>query len=666
MCKRKDSVATPHLGSSKQGLIIVLCGLCAIATLDYMLICLCNRDAMRRKTFAVDLVEAPTSPDRESYLRHPSKLLILVPFTARDMVSLSENLDRWRKNGPACDARVRENNVSDMWFYYSKTSNELPTQFSQFQATKAYRQLDHCFSRVVVAFANLTTEEDDYPVGINIMFYRLVAGETHAHDLRDFNALYWMEPDVEPIKPYWLNALVRESLGGDDFWMKGSIYLGDLFDGAGGQDWTWAGHINGNALYRLHQPMFTQFLQIVMDLEPPGHFWKPFDVSIWKVLHDFPYFWHAHQRIAKHFMYADFVEHWGFTITDDEIVNSVQHSRTYMVHGRKNSSAKHAFTRKFKNERSSVNWDGAIEPMADNISVFLRSNAIDIEYVIVAISSVIVHMRGALEIVVVVPEKDVPAHRGRLGPLSTQIKVLAEKPLTMNRAHIMQEIYTRSLADVYCRGKHIFHMRPDSVLMRRVLRKDFFFAGKPIMHYSLQVDMPEQARLWRNGTANALGEDIRLVFVRESKGVIPRDVYKLMRSHIERIHHTPFRSFLRTRVGQRYCLLHERDSYCPSTQKEALLDLAYSQEIALGSFMFARTHAASAWLPLEGSREYARQTFVPIITHFTCQGHAWLARKVGQMSRDIQALESAKVSGSCEKVKDWRLAWKDSLRHYVG
>lgn len=111
MRKRKHSVATRHLRSSNQGLVIVLCGLCAIATLDHMLICSCNREAMRRKRFGVDLVEAPTSLDREAYLRYPSKVLILVPFTARDIVTSSGNLDRWREIVPAYDSTDRKSVV---------------------------------------------------------------------------------------------------------------------------------------------------------------------------------------------------------------------------------------------------------------------------------------------------------------------------------------------------------------------------------------------------------------------------------------------------------------------------------------------------------------------------------------------------------------------------
>lgn len=608
---------------------------------------------------------------RDLTVEQPSKLLIVVPFTARDVPALSDNLDRWRQVGPACDSELREKNRPDMWFYFSKTSAALPREFARFQTKQAYQPLHECFARVDVTFANLTAEEDGYPAGINFMFFRMVTGATHANQLKHFNALYWMEPDVQPIKPYWLDVLVSESQTDDDFWIKGSVYLGGVFDRAVGQDWTWIGHINGNAMYRLHQPMFSRFLQIVMDLEPPGHFWKPFDVSIWKVLHDFPYFWHAYQRIAKHFVYADFVEHWGFTITDDGMILSHQNPRTFLVHGKNMSTGKRASQRKFKNNLSHVNWDGAIDPKADSVSVLIRSQTMDVDYAIVAIYSVLVHMSGALEIVVVAPDKDVFAIVARLQKLSDKVRVVAEEPLTPETAesvHPMQETYTRSLADVYCRGKYIFHMRPDSVLVRKVLRKDLFIAGKPIMWHALYADLPETAGFWRNGTANALGDDNSAqVSGRVGERVIPREVYKSLRDHLEHFHRKSFRSFLQTRVGQKFCLRHDRVGDCPLTLNDAAAEQrAYSDEAVLGAFMFTRMNGSAAWLPIEQSRDYNREVFVPIITRFTCQGQAWLARKLGETQQDIRALQNAINDGNCDKVRNWRLSWTESLTRYVG
>jgi hypothetical protein len=693
--KKKDAITPDLCSSSKTGFVMIslLCALYsitggfhsfksvrgraardAISTPEWLV---ANSSSLDLATKKVTLFASnSSSSDHASYhptAEQPSKLLIVVPFTARDVPSLSVNLERWRQVGPACDSELRDNNRADIWFYYSKKPNELPRGFARFKATRTYRELQEYFSRVDVTFANLTAEEDDYPVGINLMFFRMVTGTTHTHQLKPFNALYWMEPDVQPIKPHWVNALVRESMAGDDFWVKGSLYLGDVFDRAVGRDWTWVGHINGNAMYRLHQPMFSRFLQIVMDLEPPGHFWKPFDVSIWKVLHDFPYFWHAYQRIAKHFIYSDFVEHWGFTITQDGMVLSHQNPRTFLVHGKTMSTGKRVSQQKFAKNMSHINWDGAIDPQADNVSVLIRSQAIDVDYVTVAISSVLVHMSGALEIVVAVPAEDVSAVTARLNRLSDKVRVVAEEALTSvdaDSVHSMQETYTRSMADAYCRGKYVFHMRSDSVLVRKVLHKHLFFAGKPIMWDASDADLPETGVSWLNGTANALGDGFNPsahLFGRVSERVIPREVYKSVRGHIERVHRRPFRSFLQTRVGQKFCLRDDRFGDCPSMLTDAAAETrAYSEEAVLGAFMFTWMNGIASWLPMEQSLNYNREVFVPIITRFTCQGHAWLAHKLGETPQDTRALQHAINNGNCDTVKDWWFSWAKSVKRYLG
>jgi len=626
-----------------------------------------SNDGQTDRVAKMDIDASPIT-SRKPYLAQPSKFLVVTPFTTGDLTTLLVNLDRRGRLGPACDAGRDEDNRSDLWFYYSKSSRELPGEFVRFQSSQVYHKLHTSFSRVRIAFANLTSEEDYYPVGINLMFFRLVAGMTHAHELEGFRTMFWMEPDVKPIKPYWLDALVRESNTDDDFWIKGSVYLGDSFDGSAGNDWTLTGHINGNALYRLHQPDFSRFLQIVMELEPPDDIGKPFDVSIWKVLHDFPYFWHAYQRIAKHFVYVDFIEHWGFTITDDHKDLSSRNPRTFFVHGQVLSSGKQIFLKNARMNASRSSEDSIIETTEDSISVFMRSQMTDAEYAMLAVYSVINYMDWALEIVVVVPISDVSTFLQQLGPqlVSTnKIRVVAEEPLVTGEAHPMQQAYTRSTPDTYCHGEFIFHMRPDSVMVRKVLRKDFFFAGKPIMRYSSYADLPEHARLWGNGTANALGDDVRsstYVPVAANERVMPRELYLSFRSHVERIHSTSFRSFMQTRVAPRFCSLNGRVGDCPFTRNQAQkYRRAFSDSIALGAYVLTRKKDAATWLPLEGSHDYALQIFVPIITRFTCQGHALLAHKLGQTRNDIQGLKSAMHSGNCDHVNDWRLAGQNAL-----
>ena len=57
----------------------------------------------------------------------------------------------------------------------------------------------------------------------------------------------------------------------------------------------------------------------VIQYEPPNHFWKPFDVSIWRVLHAFPHTWPVYQKYRAKFVYSNFIHHWGFHVTPQQL-----------------------------------------------------------------------------------------------------------------------------------------------------------------------------------------------------------------------------------------------------------------------------------------------------------------------------------------------------------
>jgi hypothetical protein len=380
-------------------------------------------------------------------------------------------------------------------------------------------------------------------------------------------------------------------------------------------------------MYRLHQPLFVEFLRVVMDIESPDHYWKPFDVSIWKMLNDFPYFWHAYQRIAKHFVYADFVYNLGFTPTEDAVNNSRANPRTYLVHGKNTSAGKTRFHEKYRSHagqrRRHGNWDGATDPKIDGISVFMRGRAIDAYSIRFAASSVVTHMPGAIEIVIIAADENVALLSKRLGTSllrsSKMLHLVAEKVLLpqTEATRRMQEAYTHAIADSYCRGKYIFHMQPDSVLVRKVHHKDLFFAFKPIMWYS---DFRPTNEWWRKGTSNALGKrDEQHAPLRTpgriSEHVVPRSAYAQLRAQVQQTHNISFESYLSTRIPATSCKLHDTVSECFPGLDEEHASIAYSHALVMGSFILTHMHEFTC-LPLAQSRDYTRLALVPIITPF--------------------------------------------------
>ena len=75
--------------------------------------------------------------------------------------------------------------------------------------------------------------------------------------------------------------------------------------------WDWVGHMNGNAVYSLQNCHFLDFIRVTMELEPPNDLRRPFDVSMWRVLHAFPYTWHVYQKYRHQFVTSDFIVHHG-------------------------------------------------------------------------------------------------------------------------------------------------------------------------------------------------------------------------------------------------------------------------------------------------------------------------------------------------------------------
>lgn len=96
-----------------------------------------------------------------------------------------------------------------------------------------------------------------YAEGVSLMFYRILLSDTFA---RRFDYMWWMESDVQVLRPSWLDKVYEEALFPAHFWIKGSMYRGDRWDGIPEQhpmQWElmrgYAYHINGEVPARMAQ-----------------------------------------------------------------------------------------------------------------------------------------------------------------------------------------------------------------------------------------------------------------------------------------------------------------------------------------------------------------------------------------------------------------------------
>ena len=381
-------------------------------------------------------------------------------------------------------------------------------------------------------FAELAPELDGYPEGPSNMFFRLMLNLSSTH-LQPYSHMYWMEWDVKPVRSGWLDALSGPLLS-EPFWMKGGRYRGRAFDELVQRDpssWMWVGHLNGNALYALHDAEFNAFLQLVMEREPPSHFWKPFDVAIWKTLHDLPYSWHLYQVHGDKFITTSAIRHLGFTVQPAELRELVASSpHIHLVHGDRRSAGTYKYDRKFvggvPRSNGTLMWrDEILASM--RISLLVHAKASQLRSAAVMLTSAQRFFPGAIEYVVVVPEKDVQA---ALTVLPQRASVKPERGVQLQDDQ-QPPVWSALWSDQYTVGDYVFHASADSVLFRPLLRRDLFIFNKPILTFDRHANLKETAA----GCEGAMLQQVNTLDVSQSGRdfLYPRSAYALARQFLD-------------------------------------------------------------------------------------------------------------------------------------
>ena len=625
-------------------------------------------------------------------------LVVLVPLIAEDVPRVMAGIRKWAALGPVCD--TSQELPMALRFLYSRTREHydalsLP-YLEQMMAQEAIvvARVSSCFQSIETIFSELREEQDGYPEGPSHMFFKLLIHQ-HATLLQPFShgqpaltasahalvhvrlpcppclclpcgpslwcvcvvSVYWMEWDVKPIRAYWAEKLFDLTLH-DEFWVKGGRYRGRAFDEVikDSSSWTWVGHLNGNALYRLHDDDFNAFLQLTVEREPPSHYWKPFDIAMWRTLVDFPYNWHLYQTYGDRFQTTAAMQHLGFTGTDEEFATVVHHSpNVFLIHGDRGSAGLSKYLVKFKDgvpsTNTTVQWSDEVSP-AMRVSVFIRTAEPEFPFAALAIQSAQRFLAGALEYVVVVPEADAAAARQAL---PGNIVLYEEKKVVKEEA--VQAKLTKLQAELYCMGSYIFHLDADVVLYRPVLRRDLFIFHRPILRFDRYENLQwleeerfmkqqhakaEQGddplddplpRQWQEGTSYALGQKVEFEFSRSNDHLYPRSVYAEARAHIERLHGMSLPAFLDTREAW----LRFDSAGGVSTQMQRL----FSDFNYLGAFLYYQQPQAMSWTYLGVDKPPVHAlpyAFTSIRPDVVCQGdlelhRPWAKRKVALQSQ---------------------------------
>ena len=281
----------------------------------------------------------------------PVSLAVVYPFYAGDIGRVETNLAGWGGPGnrahKACSPKYARHTT--LVFYFNFDIADAPNKNFERRLVAATKPVSRCFRRVQFESAKLTAEEDKYPIGVSIMFYRILLSESFA---RRFDYMFWMESDVQVIRPLWLDNVYQEAMFPGHFWVKGSMYRGDQWDGIPEDhpmQWEimqpYAYHINGVGLYRLGDADFEQFVRHAMKKWPPTSTtsMNPFDISIWKALQEVVSpaagelattdNWRIFQRYGHCVLYTNFVWNLGGNVGQEVLSRARRSKSTFLIHG---------------------------------------------------------------------------------------------------------------------------------------------------------------------------------------------------------------------------------------------------------------------------------------------------------------------------------------------
>lgn len=266
---------------------------------------------------------------------HHHSVVMVIPFIHSQVDTVVSSISRWEKF-PPCSLDENDNRVLpvDLVFYYHKDITTQQGIITKLKSSIPPRAAT-CFRRIRFITAQLTDEQDTYPLGASYMFFRLFGFESF---LKNYDVLVYLEPDVGVCRQNWSERMYEETGGYNSsfarFWMRGSVIRHGPVKM---HDWSFGEHINGNAYYNLHDPEFREYLQIVEKefWKSPDKFLKSFDIALYSVrrlLRDVVSWW-EHTDWLRYFQYSPTIANvYRTKVNGTEFCES--YKDTYLVHGK--------------------------------------------------------------------------------------------------------------------------------------------------------------------------------------------------------------------------------------------------------------------------------------------------------------------------------------------
>ncbi|CAM9361612.1 unnamed protein product, partial [Choristocarpus tenellus] len=213
--------------------------------------------------------------------------------------------------------------------YYSGGEDSISTLFID----SLNKNVKRCFLDTRIVYAHLSLDEDVYPMGPSVQFYKMFLDEDVKRNFSMYDAIAFVEWDVKVTAKNAFDMLYESAFfASEPFWVKGSTFAGNNFHSTAvaRDSWHILGHINGNAIYNNTDPAFTEFVNYTL---ARWEFSYPYDVALWATIADFPYSWPVWQRFSSKFISSKLVANIGLLDVDEDMIKEAVKSGVVFIHG---------------------------------------------------------------------------------------------------------------------------------------------------------------------------------------------------------------------------------------------------------------------------------------------------------------------------------------------
>ncbi|CAM9638983.1 unnamed protein product, partial [Ectocarpus sp. 8 AP-2014] len=177
-------------------------------------------------------------------------------------------------------------------------------------------------------------QDDVYPRGPSVMFYKLFLDERIRSNFSEYDALAIIEWDVLVATDRSFEELYHAAFRvNEEFWVKGSNLEGTNFHSSSMMSDMWhvLGHINGNAIYNNNDQAFVEYVDYTRARWEDNY---PYDVALWLTISDFPYSWPLYQRFSNKFVTTNLIAYVGKAHVDHGTVTDAIAGQTLFIHGK--------------------------------------------------------------------------------------------------------------------------------------------------------------------------------------------------------------------------------------------------------------------------------------------------------------------------------------------